>query len=73
MRKDRSDVLKRVISAAGGIGKIATHIGIRQNVVSMWSRVPPKHAVAVAKLTGIPLHELRPDIFPAPQQGQGNA
>ena len=42
---------------------LAKHLGITAPAVYGWTRVPEKHVAAVAKLTRIPPHELRPDLF----------
>ena len=58
--------LERAIEACGGSAKLAQHVGITAQAVSQWRSVPPKRAQKVAEVSGIPLHELRPDIFPQP-------
>lgn len=42
---------------------LAKHLGITAPAIYGWTRVPEKHVAAVAKLTRIPPHELRPDLF----------
>lgn len=50
------------------LSEIARRSDVKRAAVSKWNRrgVPPSRAVAVASITGIPPHVLRPDIFPAP-------
>ena len=53
--------------AAGGNVGIAREIGnITPQAVSQWRRVPAERVVEVERISGVPRHELRPDIFPAP-------
>lgn len=58
-----------VIEKAGGVVTVATALGIDHSSVSKWqqrNRVPHERALALEKLSGIPRHELRPDLWPAP-------
>lgn len=45
--------------------KLATALGISPSAISMWKQVPAERAADVAQATGIPLTDLRPDIFVA--------
>ncbi|MCA3246986.1 MAG: helix-turn-helix domain-containing protein [Azospirillum sp.] len=58
--------MDRAISAIGGVVKTAALCGVSPQAVSQWTRVPPAHVARVAAESGIPAHELRPDVFPAP-------
>lgn len=40
-------------------------LGLRHSTILAWRQVPAKHCLAVADLTGIPLHELRGDVYRA--------
>lgn len=44
----------------------ADHLGIAPSVLHKWEnkRVPAEKAAFVSEKTGIPLHQLRPDVFP---------
>jgi DNA-binding transcriptional regulator YdaS (Cro superfamily) len=46
--------------------KVAKELGITHGAVSQWDVVPAPRCVVVEKLTGVPRHVLRPDVFPAP-------
>lgn len=39
---------------------------IRPQSLYRWERVPPRRCQTIHRLTGIPLHELRPDVYPPP-------
>lgn len=65
--------LKNWREQSGLVGnQAAEKLGISQ---SQWSKyelnlrnVNPSRAAALSELTGIPLHEIRPDVFSAPSQ-----
>lgn len=44
--------------------RIARELNITPGAVTQWQEVPAKHVLAVAKITGIPRHRLRPDLYP---------
>lgn len=46
--------------------KLAEALDIYQSALSQWNQVPATRATEVSNFTGIPLHQLRPDVFPAP-------
>jgi DNA-binding transcriptional regulator YdaS (Cro superfamily) len=54
---------------------LARRIGINKSSVTLWGqrRVPAERVLEVEKATGIPRHELRPDIYPAPVEQTGAA
>lgn len=72
MRDDRDmDALTRAIESAGGVGKLASAIGLKQNVVGNWrlrGQVPAQHCIAIETATDgtVTRHDLRPDVFGAP-------
>lgn len=66
----RSDALERAITAAGGPSKLAEPLGVTVQAVSQWDEVPPLRVLAVERITGVPRHELRPDLYPAPSEAR---
>ena len=62
--------ISEVIGRAGGASKLARELGITQGAISQWDRVPVERAKAVSRLTKIPLHRLRPDIWDIPERDQ---
>lgn len=43
---------------------LADELGITNSAVWQWRRVPAERVIDVEKFTGIPRHELRPDLYP---------
>lgn len=54
----------------GLMAKIAAELGITRAAVTTWRRVPAERVSQVESITGIPRHELRPDLWEAPQSGE---
>ena len=60
-----SSALKRAIDRVGSKNDFAAQLGISPQAISQWRAVPIMRVLEVEKLTGIPRHELRPDVYPA--------
>jgi DNA-binding transcriptional regulator YdaS (Cro superfamily) len=60
-------VTKKAIKKAGG-AVIARALKIERQAVYQWSRVPAEHVSVVEQITGIPRHELRPDLYPVERE-----
>ena len=60
----RKGALGRAIEAAGGSSRLAGKIGVSKQAVCQWGEVPPLRVLAVEQATGVPRHELRPDLYP---------
>ncbi len=58
--------LKRALEIVGGKTALAKHLGITKQAISQWSQVPPERVLAVEDATGVPCHEMRPDIYRIP-------
>jgi DNA-binding transcriptional regulator YdaS (Cro superfamily) len=50
----------------GLLAKVARDIGITRGAVAKWDRVPAERVAEVERATGIPRHQLRPDLWEAP-------
>ena len=70
---DSTDALRRAIDSVGGLAGIARPLGISEQAVSQWDEVPPLRVLAVERVTGVPRHELRPDLYPAPASAEARA
>jgi len=60
---ETSTGLQKIRQTHGLASKIARKLGIQQQAVSKWKRIPAERVIAVEKATGIPRAELRPDLF----------
>ena len=65
---DNDGMLKTYLSQRGNVSRLAKALAVSHSTVLGWieSRVPAERVRAVAAHTGIPPHELRPDLFEAP-------
>lgn len=62
-----SPTVARALAAAGGPSALAALLGIRAPSIYSWRRIPAGRVAAIVQATGIPRHELRPDLWPAPE------
>ncbi|QJP14696.1 helix-turn-helix domain-containing protein [Starkeya sp. ORNL1] len=62
----RDEALLKAITHSETSSALALAIGVRPQAISQWKRVPVARVLAVEAATGIPRHELRPDIYPPP-------
>jgi DNA-binding transcriptional regulator YdaS (Cro superfamily) len=60
------DPVRKAVEKAGSVKALADALGIRPQAIPQWKHVPIQHARMIETLTGIPLHELRPDVWDAP-------
>jgi len=65
--------IDEIAQRAGGIGRLAEILGIHWSTVCGYKRtrealLPPRHARVVHEALEIPLHEIRPDLWPAPDE-----
>lgn len=73
----RDAALQRAIDTVGGVTSMADQIKrvtgreITVSGVSQWKLCPPHRVLVVSQVSGVPSHELRPDLYPAPTQEQG--
>lgn len=72
-REGRPEALRRAIVAAGGVAKLARQIGVTQQAVSLWRKVPAERCKAIVAATKWTVlhYELRPDIFPPEDYAPG--
>ena len=58
--------MHEVIRRAGGVVKLAVAVKRHHATILGWTQVPPCHVRVVAAATGIPAHQLRPDLWDPP-------
>ena len=63
--------LAKAVKAAGGQTELANLINAKQQNVWQWlnrdGKASAKYVAKISEATGVPCHELRPDIFPTPE------
>jgi DNA-binding transcriptional regulator YdaS (Cro superfamily) len=67
----RRDPLARVLEIVGNRHQLALRLDVQPSAVHKWRRIPTERVLTVSQITGIPPHELRPDLpalFPAPSR-----
>lgn len=59
------------IQAAGGIDRLMKDLGVSRRTLFSWraTRIPAARVPDISRITGIPRHELRPDLWEAPRGG----
>ena len=45
---------------------LAHELGITRSAVSQWKKIPAERVLQIEKITGIPRHELRSDLYEIP-------
>ena len=63
--------IDKAIDLAGGAAKLGRKIGVTSQAISQWRTVPVDRVLSVcaAVCWKITPHEVRPDIYPNPQDG----
>lgn len=61
-------VLDAIRTQRGFAGVLGKKLGITREAVWMWRKVPPKHAVSVARFMRLPVHDVCPEVFPEPRR-----
>jgi len=70
--------LQKAIDIAGGQADLSKKIGLKRTasnvgvMVSRDKKASAKYVAKISEVTGVPCHELRPDIFPEPANDCSN-
>lgn len=70
------NIVDRIVEAYGGAAALARRLGISRNAISDWRAancIPAERVLDIERLTGVPRHLIRPDIYPPPQEGAVSA
>ncbi len=62
-KKPQPAVIAYAIEKAGGLSELARQLGVKRQAVFAWKRIPAERARKVSEITGIPLADLRPDLY----------
>jgi DNA-binding transcriptional regulator YdaS (Cro superfamily) len=65
----RSAALLEAIRKAGSVTKLAAALDVAPQAISQWCRVPGSRVIEIERITGVPRHELRPDLYPPDNPG----
>lgn len=60
----RKSPVDRAAKAVGSKSELARRLGVAVQSIQQWSRIPAERVSDVERVTGIPRHELRPDLYP---------
>lgn len=60
----RRTPIERAAAAAGNKSELARRLGVKVQSIQQWKRIPAERVLDVEKVTGIPRHILRPDLYP---------
>jgi len=55
--------IKNVCAQGGGVPTVAKQLGITRHAIYQWKEIPPKHLIALEKITGVPRAEMRRDLY----------
>lgn len=58
---------KRAVRGNTGLSR-ALNDEITPQAVAQWKQVPAERVLKVERVTGVPRHRLRPDLYPAPDR-----
>jgi DNA-binding transcriptional regulator YdaS (Cro superfamily) len=62
----RSEPIRLAIEKAGSVKALAEMLNVTPQAISQWKRIPADRVPDLERVSGIPRHELRPDMWEAP-------
>jgi DNA-binding transcriptional regulator YdaS (Cro superfamily) len=63
--QERDASVVAAIAAVGSMTELSLRLGISIQAISEWKRVPAMRVLQVEQATGVPRHQLRPDLYPS--------
>lgn len=60
----KSPIEKAVKACNANMSELARRLGVKVQTIQQWTRIPAERVHDVERVTGIPRHELRPDLYP---------
>ncbi len=63
IKKRQPAVILYACEKVGGSAVLARHLGIKRQAIPQWTEIPIRHVHKINEVTGIPLVDLRPDVF----------
>lgn len=67
MDKAVNAALDKAAASVGGYPQLAVRMGIKRQALYQWKKIPPERVLEIEDITGVPRHELRPDLWPPPR------
>lgn len=67
-RMAKASPVDRAAAAVGSKSELARKLKIAVQSVQQWTRIPAERVLEVERITGIPRHKLRPDLYPAERE-----
>jgi DNA-binding transcriptional regulator YdaS (Cro superfamily) len=67
--------INKAIKKAGNANRLAKHLGVDRQLVIYWrdnGKPAPEHCMKINAFTGVPLHDLRPDVYPPETQNKAH-
>lgn len=67
-RRMETSPVERAAAAVGNKSELARRLGLKVQSIQQWKRIPAERVLDVERVTGIPRHELRPDLYPSERE-----
>jgi hypothetical protein len=55
--------MKKAVKAAGGLTQVGRHFHVTAQAIYKWRICPPDRCQQMEIISGVSVHELRPDVF----------
>jgi DNA-binding transcriptional regulator YdaS (Cro superfamily) len=63
---ERDEAFRKLLAPRGRLTAIANAVDLTPAAVWKWKKIPAERARTVSRALGIPLHEIRPDLWSEP-------